>query len=196
MGRWVRVCNSWEEEAEADREYWLRFSPDERVALIDTMRVEWADMTNSMKPTRDQADFLGCLARHGVRALLIGAHALAYHAKPRYTRDLDVFVEASEDNARRIIAALEEFGFGALGLQVADLSTPGQIVQLGHEPNRIDIITRISGVTFEEAWRNRVKATYAGEEVFFIGKEELIRNKEASGRTQDLADAELLRRFL
>ena len=153
-------------------------------------------MTDSMKPTRDQAEFLACLKRHDVRAVVVGAHALALHARPRYTKDLDVLIEPSEENARRVVAALDDFGFGALGVQISDLATPGQIVQLGHEPNRIDIITRISGVTFEEAWRNRIEASYAGEQVYFIGKEDLLRNKEATGRTQDRADAELLRRFL
>ncbi len=196
MEPWVRVCKSWEEEAEADREFWLRFLPEERVAIGETMRHEWSEMTKSMKPTSDQADFLARLKKHDVRALLIGAHALAFHAKPRYTKDLDIFVEASEENAEKIIAAITDFGFAALGLRASDFTTPGQIVQLGHEPNRIDILTRISGVTFEEAWGNRVQGTYAGQDVFFIGKDELLRNKEASGRAQDLADAELLRRFL
>lgn len=190
------MCRSWEEEAEADREFWLRFSREERVGIIDQMRVEWSDMTNAPKPSSDQIDFLRCLRRQGVRALLVGAHAIAFYAKPRYTKDLDLFIEASEENARRVVAAIEEFGFGALGLQTQDFASPGTIVQLGHEPNRIDIITRISGVTFEEAWAGRVEATYAGEPVCFIGKDDLIRNKDASGRPQDRADADLLRRFL
>lgn len=196
MAKWFRVLTSFEEEAEADREYWLRFTPEERVALIDTMRHEWAEVTNTVKPSNDQVEFLACLQRHGVRALLIGAHALGFHAKPRYTKDLDVLIEPSEENARRVIAAIDEFGFGALGLQAQDLSEPGRIVQLGYEPNRIDILTRIAGVTFEEAWENRVEATYAGQRVFFIGAKDLIRNKEAAARPQDLADADLLRRFL
>lgn len=196
MEPWVRVCKSWEEEAEADREFWLRFSPEERVAVVDTLREQWSTMTNELKPTRDQADFLGCITRHGVRALLVGAHAVAFHAKPRYTGDIDIFVEASEENAARILAAIAEFGFGGLELTFADFAAPGRVVQLGMEPNRIDILTTIAAVTFEEAWANRVQGTYAGEDVFFIGKDELLRNKEASGRAQDLADAELLRRFL
>lgn len=195
MEPWVRVCHSWEEEAEADREYWLRFSPEERVGMMDTIRAEWAQMTNESKPARDQTDFLACLNRHGVRALVVGAHALAFHAKPRYTKDLDVFVEASEENARRLVSALGEFGFAALGLKVPDFSAEGRIVQLGQEPNRIGIITRISGVTFAEAWANRTEATYAGQRVIFIGREDLIRNKDAAGRPQDRADADLLRRF-
>lgn len=196
MERWVRVCTSWEEEAEADREFWLRFSPEERVGIVDTLKEQWTAMTGKMKPTSDQADFLGCLSRHEVRALLIGAHAVAFHAKPRYTGDIDIFIEASKENAERLIAAIHEFGFAELGLTTADFATPGQFVQLGIEPNRIDITTTIAGVTFEEAWQHRVEATYAGRRVFFIGRDELIRNKEAVGRGKDRDDAELLRRFL
>ncbi len=196
MERWVRVCTTWEEEAAADREFWLRFSPEERVAIVDTLKEQWTAMTGKMKPTADQADFLGCLSRHGVRALLVGAHAVAYHAKPRYTGDIDIFIEASEENAQRVIAAIKEFGFGELRLGVADFMEPGRFVQLGIEPNRIDITTSIAAVTFEEAWHHRVEATYAGHRVFFIGREELIRNKEAVGRGRDHDDAELLRRFL
>lgn len=196
MEPWVRVCRSWEEEAAADREFWLRFTPEERVAIVDTLREQWSTMTNELKPTRDQADFLGCITRHGVRALLVGAHAVAFHAKPRYTGDIDIFVEASEENAGRILAAIEEFGFGALQLDVSDFTSPGRVVQLGVEPNRIDILTTIAAVTFAEAWESRIEATYAGHRVFFIGREELIRNKEAVGRGRDRDDAELLRRFL
>jgi hypothetical protein len=194
--RWVRVCRSWEEEAEADREFWMRFSGEERVGIIDTLKTQWSDMTGEMKPTRDQADFLGCLNHQGVRALLVGAHAVAFHAKPRFTGDIDIFVEPSEENARRVVAAIEEFGFGELGLQPSDFASPGRAVQLGIEPNRIDILTRIAAITFDEAWKSRVEATYAGHRVCFIGREELIRNKEAVGRGRDRDDADLLRRFL
>ena len=153
-------------------------------------------MTGQLAPTTDQADFLGCLIHQHARALLVGAHAVAFHARPRYTADIDIFVEPSEENARRVLAAVEEFGFGALRFTVSDFATPGHIAQLGIEPNRIDIITSIKGVTFEEAWSSRVEATYGGHRVFFIGLEELIRNKEAVGRGRDVDDAELLRRFL
>lgn len=160
---WFRRCASFEEEAEADRDFWLQYSPDERVALVEEIRKEWADMTNASQPSQDQRDFLALLRQHEVRALIVGAHALAFHAKPRYTKDLDIFVEAS--------------------------------VQLGVPPNRIDLMTSIDGLTFEDAWRHRVEGTFAGVPVHFIGKDDLIRNKSASGRAQDLADLELLRRF-
>lgn len=192
MDLWFRRCDSFEEEAEADRAYWREFTADERVALIDDLRHDWPDMG---APNADHADFLAALTRHGVRALIVGAHALAFHAKPRFTKDLDVFVEATPENSRRIVAALNDFGFGALAIGPDEFSKPGRILQLGYPPNRIDIITAIDAVSFEEAWNGRVAGTLAGQNVFFLGKAELIRNKEASARPQDLADLDLLRRF-
>ena len=193
---WFRKCASFEEEAEADREYWAQFSADERVALIDNLKNRWAMMSKAGdRPNDDQIDFVRCLNRHDARALIIGAHAIAFHAKPRFTEDFDVFVEPSPENATRVLAALSDFGFGSLNLSVADFAKPGQVVQLGFPPNRIDIITRIDGVTFKEAWETRVAGTFGDEPVFFIGKLELIRNKKAAGRPKDLIDLDLLRQF-
>jgi hypothetical protein len=193
---WVRKCASFEEEAEADREYYARYTPDERLAMIDELRNDLVRMLpQSPPPNRDHADLLAALQRHDVRALVVGAHALAIHAKPRYTKDLDLFVEPTAENARKIIAALADFGFGSLAISEDDFASPGRVVQLGAEPNRIDLMTSIDAVDFSTAWSNRVGGMYAGQQVFFIGKEDLMRNKAASGRHQDLADLDLLRRF-
>ena len=134
-----------------------------------------------------------CLNRHAVRALVVGAHAVAFHAKPRFTKDFDLFVEPARENAERIVGALADFGFGALGLTANDFATPGKVVQLGVAPSRIDIATSIDGVTFEEAWAGKVRGTYGQEPVWFIGRDALIRNKTAAGRPQDLADLSWLR---
>ena len=142
--------------------------------------------------SRDFEELFACLRRRKVRAVVVGAHALAYYARPRYTKDIDVFIEPSADNAERLLQALDDFGFGGLGLEVKDFATPGQIVQLGFEPNRIDLITAIDGVTFEEAWEGREEGTFGEQPVFYLGLSELRRNKRASGRTQDLADLEVL----
>lgn len=197
MTIWFRRCSSFEEEAAADREYWAQFTPDERVAMIDDLRRTWSTMNDDDTPNQshDAGELFVLFERHGVRALIVGAHALAVHAKPRFTNDVDVFVEPSRENAARVVAALQEFGFGSIGLTPDDLSTSGRVVQLGFPPNRIDLMTSIDGVPFDEAWSGRVTGTYAGHRVSYIGKAELIRNKEASGRAQDLADVELLRRF-
>jgi hypothetical protein len=194
---WFRRCSSWEEEEAADREYWLQFTPDERVAMIEDLRGDWASMTTSELPaiSRDQADLFALFERHGVRALVVGAYAIAHHAKPRFTKDLHIFVDPSRENAERVVAALTEFGFGAVGITVEELAAPGCVIQLGYPPRRIDIFTSISGVTFAEAWANRVEGTLRGHRLIFIGKADLLRNKEASRRPQDLADADLLRRF-
>lgn len=144
--------------------------------------------------TKDFEELFECLTRHGVRFVVVGAHALAHHAKPRYTKDLDVFVGPNEENASRIVAALEEFGFAGLGISASDFVRPGRIVQLGTPPNRIDLMTSIDGVTFEEAWDSRVEGRYGGRSVPFIGYDALVRNKTASARAQDLADLEILKR--
>jgi hypothetical protein len=147
-----------------------------------------------MKATRDFEELSGAFLAHDVRFVIVGAHALAWHARPRYTKDLDLFIEPNADNAGRVVIALEEFGFGGLGIAPADLDTPGRILQLGVPPTRVDLLTRIDGVSFEEAWESRVIGTYGAIQVPFIGFEALVRNKERSARPQDLADLEVLRR--
>jgi hypothetical protein len=143
--------------------------------------------------SKDFAELLGLLSSHGVRALLVGGHALAFHAKPRYTKDFDLWIERSSDNVERLLRALDEFGFGSLGLKPEDLLTPGQFVQLGYPPNRIDLLNALPGLDFEEAWERRVDDVYGGQKVAYLSREDLIRNKEAVGRPQDLVDVQLLR---
>ena len=145
--------------------------------------------------TKGFAELLACFRRHGVKSLVVGAHAVAFHAKPRYTKDLDLFVEATPDNARRILSALEEFGFGGIGITPSDFERLGQIVQLGHPPSRVDLMTSIDGVDFSDAWNGRTTGVYGGEPVDFIGRDELLINKKAAARPQDLADLDTLRKF-
>jgi hypothetical protein len=142
--------------------------------------------------TKDFEELFACLRRRSVRALVVGGYAVAFHGRPRYTKDIDVFIESSPENAERLLAALDEFGFAGLGLTVADFTAPGKIVQLGVAPNRIDLLTAIDGVSFEEAWSTRVPGHYGSEAVDYIGLSELIRNKQASGRPQDLLDVDSL----
>ena len=144
--------------------------------------------------TSDFEELLACFRRHDVKALIIGAHAVALHAKPRYTKDFDLLVEPTSENAARIISALGEFGFGDVGLSTSDFNVPGRVTQLGVAPNRIDLATRIDGVSFDEAWASRVEAKYGSEIAFYIGFDALIANKRASGRPQDLADLASLER--
>lgn len=148
-----------------------------------------------MKATKDFEELLDAFQRNDVRFLIVGAHALAWHAKPRYTKDLDIFLEANAANATHAVQALVDFGFAGLGITASDLATPGSILQLGVPPTRIDLLTRIDGVTFEEAWRSRVTGIYGRLEVPYIGFDALVQNKTAAARPQDLADLETLRRF-
>lgn len=124
-------------------------------------------------------------ARNVDMALIVGGYAFAFHAKPRYTKDIDVLVEPTAANAENVLAALTDFGFGGVGLTVADFSSPGQTTQLGMPPNRIDLLTVIDGVSFDEAWAGRVVGRYGQQPVQYLGRAELIRNKRASGRPQD-----------
>jgi hypothetical protein len=132
------------------------------------------------------------LTARDVRFVVVGGHALAYHGRPRYTKDLEVFVDPTPENAARLLLALADFGFGGLDLKTADFDTPGKVVQLGIAPNRIDLLTRIDGVSFDEAWSGRVTGRFGTESVPFLGRRELLANKRAVGRLQDLADIEAL----
>lgn len=141
---------------------------------------------------KDYEEFLELLNKYNVRYCIIGAFALAFHARPRYTKDLDILIEAKTDNAKKLLVALSEFGFGSLNLSVEDFSTKGNIIQLGYEPVRIDIITSIEGMEFADIWQNRIQGPYGKQTVNFIDRQNLIRSKKLSNRAQDKADLELL----
>jgi hypothetical protein len=141
---------------------------------------------------KDWRQFIESLNSNGVEYLVVGAVALAYHGFPRYTGDLDVLVCNSTDNSQRLEAALAEFGLAALGLKAGDFVGSYRVIQLGVAPNRIDLLTSLTGVTFQEAWAGRVEAVMGGTRVNFIGREALIRNKRLTGRAQDKADLEAL----
>jgi hypothetical protein len=140
----------------------------------------------------DFRDLLALFNKHHVEYLIVGGYALAFHGAPRYTGDLDVWVGTSSANASNIMAALDEFGFGALGLTVADFQQMGIVVQLGVPPLRVDLITSLTGISWEEAWSSRDEGKYGGVLVFYIGRREFVANKRATGRKRDLADLEAL----
>lgn len=143
---------------------------------------------------RDFSDLFAAFNEAGVKYLLVGAHAVAFHAEPRYTKDLDVWVEASMENAARVHAALCAFGAPMSGVSEADFAQPGITLQLGVAPNRIDIATAIDGVHFEAAWPNRSETRYGEQRISVIGREDLVANKRAAGRPQDLLDLDILAR--
>ncbi len=147
-----------------------------------------------MPLSKDLREFVECLNSNGVEYLVVGALAVSWHGYPRYSADIDFFVGAVPSNAARVLLAIQQFGFGSLGLTVEDFTAPARVIQLGHEPNRIDLMTSISGVSFEDAWQTRVLGDLDGIPVHFIGRDALLRNKEASGRGKDRIDVEELRK--
>jgi hypothetical protein len=147
-----------------------------------------------MQVNPDFRDLLVALNDAGAEYLLVGGHAVAFHAEPRFTKDFDVWVRATPENARRVMAALTAFGAPLRGVAPRDFATPDMVFMIGVPPNRIDVITAIDGVTFDEAWPNRVPARYGEATVSIIGRDDLIRNKTTSGRPQDLVDVDVLRR--
>jgi hypothetical protein len=141
---------------------------------------------------KDLREFVELLNALNVRYIVVGAFAVAYHGYPRFTADIDLFIERSPENAERLVQVIEKFGFGDIGLSVDDFLQEDQIIQLGISPNRIDLLTMLSGVTFQEAWATREHGEINGLKVPFISKEMLKRSKAATGRMKDLADLEQL----
>jgi hypothetical protein len=139
-------------------------------------------------------DVLEELVRAGAAFLVVGAHALAAHGVPRATVDLDVWIRNDEDNARRVYAALAAFGapLDTLGITLDDFRNPDLVTQFGLPPHRVDVMTAISGVRFEDAWAARIEGTVEGVRVPILDRESFIKNKRASGRKKDLADLEYL----
>ena len=140
----------------------------------------------------DLREFIGLLNSSKADYLIVGGHAVAFHGYPRFTGDIDFFLRPLRANADRVITALGEFGFGGLGMVPDDLVIPGRVVQLGLPPIRIDLLTSISGVEFDDAWSSRVSGELDGQRVNFLGFDALLRNKQASGRDKDLTDLKIL----
>lgn len=148
-----------------------------------------------MQLNPDFRDFILALKQEGADFLVVGAHALAAHGVPRATGDLDLWIRPDEENGRKVWQALLGFGapVEAAGLEPSDLSSPDLVFQMGRPPRRIDLLTSISGVSFEEAWRNQILVEVDGIEIPCIGRADLTRNKTSTGRDKDLLDVESLR---
>jgi hypothetical protein len=147
-----------------------------------------------MEISQDFEEFFKLLNENNVRYLVVGGYAYAIHAEPRYTKDLDIFFESETENAAILLNCLEKFGFGELDITVNDLTKSVRIIQLGVPPLRIDLINEIEGVSFSDAWEDKIKAEYGNQEMHVISKLNLIRNKKAVGRDQDLLDVKKIRR--
>jgi hypothetical protein len=144
----------------------------------------------------DYSDLLRALSSSGVEYLVIGGHAVAFHTEPRATKDFDVWVKPTLENARRVHAALKRFGAPLRVVTVEDFARPGIVYQVGIEPVRIDVLTSAAGLDFDAAYASRVAASYGGVPIFLLSLEDLLTNKLATGRPQDLIDAEVLRKQL
>ena len=140
----------------------------------------------------DLCEFIYLLNTKRVEYLIVGAWALAFHGRPRYTGDLDIFVACDPENATKLMAVIEAFGFGGIGVSHEDFLQEAYVIQLGVAPNRIDLLTGISGVAFDDAWGGRKAGTISGIEATIISREHLIQNKRAANRAKDRGDIELL----
>jgi hypothetical protein len=124
--------------------------------------------------------------------MVVGGYAYAVHAEPRYTKDLDIFYRADVETAQKLLYVLAEFGFKSLDINLEDLTIVGKVIQLGFAPFRIDLLNKIEGIDYNDAKKNCITAKYGNEMIYIIGKEDLIANKKASGRDQDMVDVKNL----
>jgi predicted nucleotidyltransferase len=144
---------------------------------------------------QDFLTFIELLEKENVDYLVVGGYAVGLHGFPRYTGDIDFFVKISEENASRILKVFDEFGFGGIGLSLGDFLEENFVVEIGREPRKIQVFTGIDGVTFNECFQRKIEATIGRMNVKFIGKEDLIMNKAASGRSKDRIDLEELKKL-
>src|SRR5258708_13545156 len=145
--------------------------------------------------SKDFEDFVVQLNKHKVTYMVIGGYACAFHGKPRHTSDLDIWIDISEDNAEKMVSVINDFGMRSLGLEKVDFLQKGGITQIGYPPLRIDILNEIDGVNFNDAYPKKQVIDIDGLPVNYIGLDDLIKNKQVSGRQQDLADVNTLNKL-
>ena len=146
-----------------------------------------------MKIEKDFEELLELLNKHKVKYCIVGAYAVAFYGRPRYTKDIDLYIRPDLENSKKIVAALKNFGFKNIERFAKDFTEEDTIIQLGYEPVRIDFLTTLEGCKFHEVWSNRKIGYYGKQRAYFIGLKELIKNKRKSNRNQDKADMEALK---
>jgi len=144
---------------------------------------------------KDFEEFIRLLNKRKVKYLIVGAYAVTFYSQPRNTGDIDFFIQRERGNVKRLVEVLRDFGFESLNLTEDDFLKPNHTVQFGYEPNRIDILSSISGVEFEKAYGTKVAARFGREKAWFISLKYLLKNKQSIGRKKDEADVELLLKF-
>lgn len=145
---------------------------------------------------KDFEDFVKLLKKFEVEYMIVGGYAMAFHGKPRFTGDLDIWINISESNAEKLLQVVKDFGMDSLGFRKEDFLQPGYISQIGYPPLRIDILNSIDGIEFNEAIENRQKIVEGDIEIFYIGLNDLVKNKIASGRKQDIQDVIEIKKVL
>ncbi|MCB0779969.1 MAG: hypothetical protein KDC03_10630 [Flavobacteriales bacterium] len=140
--------------------------------------------------SKDFSEFVALLKEHGAEYLIVGGYAVGVHGYPRYTGDLDIWLNPTRANAERVLTALRDFGFGGMAIGIEDLMKENNVVQLGHPPLRIDLLMAIDGVSFDACYANRKEVDYGGLRMNFISYHDLVKNKRATGRHRDLDDLE------
>lgn len=148
-----------------------------------------------MELDKDFREFIELLNKHNVKYLVIGGYAVNFHGYPRYTKDIDFWLYITRSNIQNLINAIEQFGLGSLGLQIEDFMSPENIIQLGYEPYRIDLLVDVDGVDFNSCFERKIDAELDGIKVCFLSLQDLITAKKSMGRLQDLADAEQLEKI-
>ncbi|HEY5367821.1 MAG TPA: nucleotidyltransferase [Hanamia sp.] len=143
--------------------------------------------------SQDFREFIELLIKHNAEYLIVGGYAVGVHGHPRYTGDLDIWLNPSPENAALVLKCVNEFGFSSYGLTQSDFTKPGNVIQLGYPPLRIDLLTEIDGVTFEECYENRKQVIIEDLHVNFIGYKDLLKNKKQSGRPRDIDDIDNLK---
>lgn len=142
---------------------------------------------------KDFHEFVESLEKSKVKYLIVGGYAVGIHGHPRFTGDMDIWIEVSDENAERVISAIHLFGFSSLGLKKEDFLVEGNLIQIGQPPLRIDLLTQIDGVTFDDCYSRRKTLTLADLKFEFIGYQDLLKNKESSNRPKDRQDVESLK---
>lgn len=148
-----------------------------------------------MNLPEDFKEFIELLNAHQVEYLIVGGYAVGFHSRPKFTNDIDIWINKSEENAHRMLTVLEDFGFGSLEINLEDFTANDRVIQLGHAPLRIDVMTSISGVEFSEAYKEKMEGIYLGIKTFFISLDQILQNKKASGREKDLQDIKWLKKY-
>ena len=187
----LRKFRSHAEADAAEIERRRAMTPQER--LDEALNLSLHTRQTPMAIHQDLKELLSLLNAHDVDYVIIGGHAVAFHGYPRFTKDLDIYLRPTFENGKKIVAVLRAFGFGSLKIEANDFANEDTVLQLGRPPNRVDLTTMADGIRYDNIFPNAVDGNIDGIIVHMIGLEDLLKNKQAAGRPQDLADAAALR---